>query len=634
MPLLRLWAPGAVALLLFLALATLTAPARAAIGVSACTPAGFVCESVPVPLDRTGAVPGQVPLLAQRLAASPTGTPTPQAVIALAGGPGQAATPFAADFAESLKPFLAGRDLVVFDQRGTGASGGLSCNGFSANGPSTTGQVRACADSLGLARDYYRTPDSAEDIEALRVAGGYDKLVLYGVSYGTRLALTYAALHPDRVAALILDSVVPLDGPDVWARPSFAALGRVLGDLCSGGACRGASKNALGDLRRLSARLERSPLRGRITAPAGGRLRVELTRLGLWQILLAGDLNPALRAEFPGAVSAALRGDATPILRLRARAVGLTGTAQSGAPNSTLFVATRCSETAFPWTAAAADQRIAQARGAITSLPAATFAPFSPLVAYQGSVAALCAYWPGESRPEPALGPLPQVPTLVLSGSADLRTPLEEARRAVSAIPDARVVPVAGSGHSVLGSDVGGCADDEVAAFAQGTTASCTPEATPFTPTPRPPLRLRELPGRSRVLKAVEAVRLTLNDVRRQLIGDAIAAGRPVRSGSKTGGLRGGVATVAGDFANLTRVVYVPGLRVSGVYGIRKGAASRLAVTGSTGVQGRIDISTTGAISGILNGVRVRSVKTAASAGARDDLARALGPHPGLRRIG
>ena len=84
----------------------------------------------------------------------------------------------------------------------------------------------------GRAR-FYRSVDSAADIEALRVAGGYRKVMLYGVSYGTRVALTYAARHPDRVAALVLDSVVPLDGPDVWSRPSFAAVPRVLRELCA-----------------------------------------------------------------------------------------------------------------------------------------------------------------------------------------------------------------------------------------------------------------------------------------------------------------------------------------------------------------------------------------------------------------
>ena len=122
---------------------------------------------------------------------------------------------------------------------------------------------------LGAARNFYRSIDSAEDIEALRVAGGYRKLVLYGVSYGTRVALTYAARYPDRVAGLVLDSVVPLDGPDVWSRPSFAALPRVLRELCADGACRLATPNPNGDLRALVARLQRSELRGSVIGPTG-----------------------------------------------------------------------------------------------------------------------------------------------------------------------------------------------------------------------------------------------------------------------------------------------------------------------------------------------------------------------------
>jgi pimeloyl-ACP methyl ester carboxylesterase len=620
-----------------LALLLLPAPgAHAAVGTVPCSPAGFLCDAVDVPLDRGGAVPGQVRLSVTRRPAA--ATPTSEAVVALAGGPGQAATPFAASFAESLAPFLAGRDLVVFDQRGTGGSGPLSCPGFGAGGPSATGQVRACALSLGGASEAYRTVDSADDLEALRIAGGYERLVIYGVSYGTKVALTYAARHPSRVAALLLDSVVPTDGPDPWNRPSFAALGRVLRELCAGRACRSASRDVRGDLRRLTGRLARRPLAGTITAPAGGRLGVELTDTGLWQVLLAGDLNPALRAELPGAVSAALRGDRTPILRLRARSRGLSGTAQSAAPNSTLFTVTRCSETLFPWSpAAGASARLTEARSAVRALPAREFTPFSADVALRASVATLCSGWPAAAR-SPQVGPPPAVPTLVLAGAADLRTPLEQARRVAAGIPDARVVSVPGTGHSVLGGDLGGCVDDELAAFAAGRASACTPAASQFTPTPRPPLRLAELAGRSRALRTLSAVRLTLSDVRRQLIGDAIAAGRPVRSGSRTGGLRGGVATVEGDFVTMARVAYVPGIRVSGIYGIRGGATSRLAVTGPSGANGRVDISATGEITGVLGGRRVRVPAPAASAARRtqapDLLAVPATANPGLRSLG
>ena len=102
--------------------------AQAAIAYAPCDPAGFQCGQLAVPLDRTGAVPGTVTLNVKRVvaASNPTGT----AVVALAGGPGQAAIPVATDFASILGPSLATRDLLVYDQRGTGSSGRLTCSGL------------------------------------------------------------------------------------------------------------------------------------------------------------------------------------------------------------------------------------------------------------------------------------------------------------------------------------------------------------------------------------------------------------------------------------------------------------------------------------------------------------------------
>lgn len=622
------------------------APAHAALGGRACGSQGTLrCGTLAVPLDRSGAVSGSIGLEHSVLPAGATAVS--EAVVPLAGGPGQSALPFAGDFASSLKPLLAGRDLVVFDQRGTGSSGALGC--FGEAGPSSSTQVRACAAALGGSRAFYRSIDSAQDIEALRVAGGYRKLVLYGVSYGTRVALTYAARYPDRVAALVLDSVVPLEGPDVWSRPSYRALPRVLDELCAGGACRLATRSPNGDLRALVRRLGRSTLRGSVTRPGGDRVAIRLTPVGLWQTLLAGDLNPTLRAELPGAVSAALRGDRTPILRLRARAAGLNGTVPtgregglqaSGNVNTTLFAATRCSETLFPWSpSASSSARVEQAAAELRAVDARAFAPFDRSVPFRQSIIDLCAAWPEAPIPAPGLGPLPSVPALVLGGTADLRTPLEQAQRTAAAISGARIVRVAGTGHSVLASDLGGCADDEIAAFAAGTTGSCRPGPSPITPTPRPPLRLSSLGGGTRALRTVSAVRATLSDVRRQLIGDAIAAGRSVTTGSRTGGLRGGVATVDGDVAELQAVSYVPGVRVSGSYAMRGGGISRLVVTGRAAARGRLEIDTAGTARGVLGGRRVEAVQAASASRRRDDsqgrgLALPRFPHPTLRAAG
>ncbi len=644
MPILRLRAK-LIALLAGVFLLTAAAPAHAALGTRTCGSASTLrCGTLDVPIDRSGRVPGTIGIANAWLPA--TGTPTSEAVVPLAGGPGQAALPFTDDFAQSLKPLLAGRDLVVFDQRGTGSSGAISC--FGDAGPSSPAQVRACASLLGGAHAFYRSIDSADDIEALRVAGGYSKLVLYGVSYGTRVALSYAARYPDRVAALVLDSVVPLNGPDVWGRPSFAALPRVLRELCAGGACRRATPSPNADLRTLAKLLGRNALRGPITGPDGTRISVRITQSGLWQTLLAGDLNPTLRAELPGAIRAALRGDRTPLLRLRARAAGLTGTVPTSTPglqssgdvNTGLFTATRCSETAFPWnTSSSSSARLQQASTALRGVSASAFAPFARAVPLAQSVVDLCAPWPDAPLPATSLGPLPNVPTLVFEGAADLRTPLEQARQVASAIPAARIVPVPGTGHSVLGSDLGGCADDELAAFAANTVSTCQPKSSPISPTPRPPLKLSSLAGGTKALRTVAAVRATLNDVRRQLIGDAIAAGRSVTSGSRTGGLRGGVATVDGNTVELQSVSYVPGVRITGAYTLETGQTSKLFVTGPAAARGRLDIDSTGTARGVLGGRRVQAAESARVASrSRTSMARWLAlpkfANPALRAAG
>jgi pimeloyl-ACP methyl ester carboxylesterase len=219
--------PTLAVLAVAVAVAVLAPGARAAIPYAPCEPAGFQCGQLAVALDRTGAVPGTVTLRVKRVVAS--SNPTATAVVTLAGGPGQAALPVATEFASILGPSLATRDLLVFDQRGTGSSGRLSCPAFDRLVTSIVDAAAECADQLGPARGFYRTPDSVDDIEALRVESGYQKLVLFGVSYGTKVALDYAAKYPANVESLVLDSVVPPEGSDVLNVSTFKTMPRALG---------------------------------------------------------------------------------------------------------------------------------------------------------------------------------------------------------------------------------------------------------------------------------------------------------------------------------------------------------------------------------------------------------------------
>ena len=80
--------------------------------------------------------------------------------------------------------------------------------------------------------------------------------MLFGVSYGTKVALEYAEAHPGAVQALVLDSVVPPERDDPFGLATFAAMAPAFAELCSAGACDGITANPLADIARLVAHEE------------------------------------------------------------------------------------------------------------------------------------------------------------------------------------------------------------------------------------------------------------------------------------------------------------------------------------------------------------------------------------------
>ena len=92
--------------------------------------------------------------------------------------------------------------------------------------------------------------------------------MLFGVSYGTKVALEYAERYPQNVEALVLDSVVPPERADPFSLSTFKAMKPVFEELCSAGACAGITSNPLGDIARLAAGLHTHALSGSsMTAP-------------------------------------------------------------------------------------------------------------------------------------------------------------------------------------------------------------------------------------------------------------------------------------------------------------------------------------------------------------------------------
>ncbi len=461
------------------------------------TPCGnsnnFACGHLTVPLDPSGNAPGTI-TLAMRRHRAPVGE-AHSAIIALAGGPGQPALPFAEEFAELLGPIAATRDLIVFDQRGIGLSAPLSCHAFERPDlyRSFGAELEACASQLGPARTYYTTADTVADIEAIREAGGYEKLVLYGTSYGTKVAELYAQDYPSHVEALVLDSVVPPNGPEPLNRSTFAAVPRILRQLCAAHVCADVTRNPVADLARVVGTMTRGALYGRAISREGRAQTIPLSANELLGLLLAGDFSPPLRAEFVTAVAADARGDAAPLARLIETAAQAEGESEDF--DTPLYYATTCEEQAFPFNRAATPkQRIAQALAAAKALPASAFAPFVASNALALSDIPACAYWP-YTTPGPVLdqAPLPAVPTLILSGADDLRTPTSNAREVAAEIPGSHLLVVPYTGHSVLTDEQTSCASEALQAlFAQKPVKQCPPAPVPASlrPPPPPPTRI------------------------------------------------------------------------------------------------------------------------------------------------
>jgi pimeloyl-ACP methyl ester carboxylesterase len=629
-------------LLLALALAFWPASSSASLSQVSCpagAPAGFQCASVTVPLERSGLVPGTIALKVERKQAG--FEPSRTAVVALAGGPGQAALPLSEFIAKAIAPALGSRDLIVFDQRGTGESGPLSCPAFTSpseaeHATTLAALIGSCALQLGAPRGAYTTQESVTDIEAIRKAGDYERLVLYGTSYGTKVALAYAERYPQYVEALVLDSVVPTSGPEPFSVATFQAVPGVLNELCSNDGCAGITSSPTLDLARLVSQLRKHALSGSVYDGAGHRHTIHMGEASLLGILQAGDLNPALRALLPAAVVSALRHDPDPLLRLYLLSIGLIPNVPVPGPqptenaegiDETLYFDTSCEELPFPWQrSASATTRTSEALAALRAVPGSDFYPFDTATAYAASLVPACAAWPDASPSPPAESPLPNVPTLIFSGEQDLRTPTAYARAVAARIPDAQLLLVPYTGHSVLGADLSGCAEQAVTTFFASTALQqCSTAQDPFSPTPITPTKLTYIhpppvlggrPGQT-----LTAVLDTILDLERQVIGATLQTDAQLPAGSSFGGLRGGYARLESSSVALHDFSFVPGVMLSGTFPVANGQlqTGTVAIAGTAAAHGSITVGKGQIASGILGGknfdVNIAHVKLARASG-------------------
>src|SRR3954447_12224420 len=269
------------ALVVCAALLALPNAAGAALNWGSCVDFSDVrCASLTVPLDRSGGDPGTINLRIGR-----AGNRKGPTLMYLSGGPGSAGLSEMLSVVSTLPELEHRFQLIGYDQRGTGRSGLLRCPELEKDPHlRSTSAAEKCAARLGVARKHYTTADSVEDMEAIRAQLGVEKVTLFGISYGTELAIQYARAYPQHVERLILDSVVDPDDPDPYFTSTFRAMTPSLNSLCPGH-CAGISSNPAGDLRQLVARPRAKPMVQRAFDDHGHAHTVSITALDLFDLM-------------------------------------------------------------------------------------------------------------------------------------------------------------------------------------------------------------------------------------------------------------------------------------------------------------------------------------------------------------
>ncbi|WP_350281243.1 alpha/beta hydrolase [Kribbella sp. HUAS MG21] len=392
-----------------------------------CTP-GFTCTTLHVPLDRQRP---DGPSLNLAVAAADN-TDAPRGVLlVLTGGPGQPGVPLLTSVRRNIhSDVLREYRLVMFSQRGTGPNG-INCRALQG----TVGgsdfltpppdAVDQCAQQLGSDLGYYGTPDTVDDIEQLRQSLDVDRLTLDGTSYGSFTAAQYGLKYPDRVRALVLDSVVPHKGFDPLGVDLMTATGGVLKAACKQDpAC---TTDPVADLAWLIQH-----------GVSGTDLMETLSVASL------NSVNPSLKG-IPAVLRSARNGDDTGLKQMLQR------TTSKDLPYNTLsaglHLATLCSDLRYPWSGKPDRQQALD--DAVRRLDPKRLYPYDVATARNQLMIQGCLRWPAARvSTYPAAQEL-QPRTLILHGSNDLFCPLDWAKWEKAHAKAAQLVVVPGSGHSV-----------------------------------------------------------------------------------------------------------------------------------------------------------------------------------------
>lgn len=441
--------------------ATPVAPGKAASVTEPCRVKGFdieiKCAKVSVFEDRARKQGRKIDIHVAILPAK-SDRKKPDPVFIFAGGPGQSAIEVGPRVLPALGRLNRERDLVFVDQRGTGKSNKLGCkieDKESLEGFGSDAEVRAfIADCLTEAKKHadpalYTTTLAMQDVDDVRKALGYDKINLWGASYGTRAALEYVRRYPQHARTATLDGMAPFDIalPLSFVADSHASLSALLKACAAEAACTKAFPDLESELTELVRKLDANPRMVAVRHPRTG----EPIRIRVSGTLVLGGIRGAMyganvASVIPAAIQAAKLDDFGPLAAL--------GLAVGGSLMDEMALGMHLS------VVCAEDWPLVQK---------ATEGGVKRVGLYGEELIKdhrnMCSAWPRGTIPADFHAPMKSdVPILLLSGGIDPATPPRHAEAVLPGLSRAKHVVAPNIGHGV---SMHGCAPDLIKRFVE-----------------------------------------------------------------------------------------------------------------------------------------------------------------------
>ena len=259
-----------------------------------------------------------------------------EALLAIAGGPGQSAIDNAAGFDAMLSKVRQQRDILLIDQRGTGRSNLLTCDegaqsplSFDDDNADTLAETQKCLAKIDADVTQYGSLNAIKDFEAVRQHLGYKKLHIYGISYGTRMAQLYMRLYPAHLATVTLDGIVPMQQSVLEIGASIdRGFDLLFKDCQETTACHAQFPELKAEFDQVAASLAKAPVMENVYDPVTG----EKTMLTMTRGKFYGSIRMALyqanvRALVPHAIHQAAKHNFQPILGLYSLTIDNAGMA-------------------------------------------------------------------------------------------------------------------------------------------------------------------------------------------------------------------------------------------------------------------------------------------------------------------